>query len=347
MPLNTLFDARNLSRLEALLLAHPVTQTCLQGRLYAGEGQCLTALTLTRDLDVPLRLDAVTLGRLCMVPDGALVTATRSTERAATPAGIGILAHHARGAGEARNKVVVYCAEEGTALWIDSWREPGAALAQSAPSCFMCVAFGFMAITAYRLGLTRIGVIGSGQGEFLGEDVGPSKDYAVWPKFGFDAAVSAAEIDRYPERALHRATSIQDVRRAVPGWWEAHGTGRAMSFDLAAGSRSWAILFNYLYSSLAQEPRVDASVPPPPDTAARSELASAQDREEGRTYCEPAPVAIMPVGGKLLATLAGKPVAPKTASAESDAPSIDDAACGHHAENLPKPKRGMLRQSTL
>lgn len=328
MPLNTLFDARNLCRLEALLLAQPVTQTCLQGRLYASEGQCLPALTLTRDLDIPLRLDAVTLARLCMVPDGALVTTTGSAARAATPAGIGILADHAHGAGEARNKIVLYSSEEGTALWIDGWCEPGAALAQSAPSCFMCVAFGFMAITAYRLGLTRIGVIGSGQGEFQGEDVGRSKDYAVWPKFGFDAAVSAAEIDRYPERALHRATSIQDVRKAVPGWWEAHGTGRAMSFDLAAGSRSWAILFNYLYCSLAQEPRVDASVLTPPDTAARSELASAQDRAKGRTYFEPDPVTVLPVGAKRLATLAGKPVALETASADSGASSIDDTACG-------------------
>lgn len=303
MPLNTLFDARNLSRFEALLLAHPVAQACSQGRLYVSESQRLIALTLTRDLDTPLCLDSVTLGRLCMIPDGSLVTATRIAERESIPPGIGILARHAHSADSARNKVVVYCSEEGTALWIDDWRVPGTAVIQPAPSCFMSVAFGFMAITAYRLGLTRIGVICSGRGPFQNGDGGASTDYAVWPRLGFDAAVPAAEIDRYPDRALSRAPTIQELRRAAPGWWEDHGIGRSMSFDLAAGSRSWSILLNYLYAASQERCTVTAAKSVQGHGPARYEIAAALHRARVIANRTPDPDEILPVDGTLRASL--------------------------------------------
>jgi hypothetical protein len=110
-----------------------------------------------------------------------------------------------------------------------------------------------MAITAYRLGFTRISLLGAGRGPLPAADADTMVGYAVWPKFGFDAPVAPVELDRFPNRALYRASTIQDVRKAAPGWWEDHGSGRTMSFDLTAGSRSWSILLNYLYTALQKD----------------------------------------------------------------------------------------------
>lgn len=49
------------------------------------------------------------------------------------------------------------------------------------------------------------------------------------------------------------ATTVQEVRKNAPGWWEEYGSGRTMFFQFAANSRSWSILLHYLYSALMED----------------------------------------------------------------------------------------------
>lgn len=253
MAIHTIFDTRNLFRLEALLLEHPIAKKYFQGKLYDSLGAPLTELTITRDLDVPFQMNAVTVGRLFMIPDGSMVTAARVQEFADTPAGIDIRSHNIFLASDERNSVVVYRAAEGPAMWIDALYVRSILLARQAPRRLISVAFGFMAITAYRLGFTGISLLGAGRGPLPAADTDAMVGYAVWPKFGFDAPVAPVELDRFPNSALYRTTTIQDVRKAAPGWWEDHGSGRTMYFDLAGCSRSWSILLNYLYTALQED----------------------------------------------------------------------------------------------
>lgn len=74
--------------------------------------------------------------------------------------------------------------------------------------------------------------------------------FVVWPKFGFDAPLSPAELNTSPTAALRACETVQDVIAADIDWWTQCGRGRDMSFDLRANSRSWTILINYLYDVL-------------------------------------------------------------------------------------------------
>lgn len=53
-----------------------------------------------------------------------------------------------------------------------------------------------------------------------------------------------------PSEALRACRTVQEVIAVDPDWWNVHGRGRNMRFDLSADSRSWAILLHYLYQSL-------------------------------------------------------------------------------------------------
>lgn len=253
MTIPTTFDTRNLARLEALLLAHPVAQTFFQGVLYDGEGKPLTELIIDNGSNSGLVLDGRTIGRLFMIPDGSLVSAFRVREQQGTPAGIDIRYSNVFLSEGEQNSVIVYRSEAGPALWVDALFVRNIMLAADAPRRLMTVAFGFMAIAAYRLGFELITLYGAGRGPLSLAGADGLVGYAVWPRFGFDAEVFPVELDRFPKPALRHATSIQDVRKAAPGWWEDHGSGRTMAFDLAPNSRSWSILLNYLYTALQED----------------------------------------------------------------------------------------------
>ena len=74
--------------------------------------------------------------------------------------------------------------------------------------------------------------------------------YQVWPKFGFDAPLIPADLNAVPE--LDECKSVLDVIEVDALWWEAHGRGREMAFNLTPRSRSWEILLDYLYNLLAE-----------------------------------------------------------------------------------------------
>lgn len=253
MSINTIFEARNLFRIEALLFAHPLAQAYFQGKLYDGSGQRLATLRIDRGPDKTLLLDAVATGRLFMIPDGSIVTVARVNERADTPAGIDIQSSNIFLADDEHNSVVVYRSEDGPDIWSDALYIRNIMLAPHAPHRLTSVAFGFMAIAAYRLRFKHISLFAAGRGAPGGDHTDAMAGYMVWPKFGFDAPVVPVELDRFPTRALSRAATVQDVRRLAPGWWEKHGSGRSMYFDLTAGSRSWSILLNYLHTALLED----------------------------------------------------------------------------------------------
>lgn len=192
------FNDRNLVRLEAALLAHPIAEAYFQGRLYDSYGQPLTELNIQRTDVPPLRLDASTAGRLCMIPDGAMVTATRIDDRSDSPAGVNIHYSNIFIQNGLRNSVVVYRSQRGPALWIDALYIRNVLLVPHAPSRLTSVAFGLMAIAAYRLGFEHISLLAAGNGPLRKKIDDAFVGYAVWPKFGFDADVAAVELDRFP-----------------------------------------------------------------------------------------------------------------------------------------------------
>lgn len=253
MDINSTFNARNLVRLEAALLAHPVAQAYFQGRLFDGYGQPLRELNIHHTEGPPLRLNAATTGRLCMIPDGSLVTATRIDDRSEAPAGVDIHYSNIFIQNGQHNSVVMYRSQSGPAMWIDALYIRNVMLAPQAPPRLTSVAFGLMAIAAYRLGFQHISLLAAGGGPLRETSEDDLIGYAVWPKLGFDAEVASVELDRFPNPALTSAATVQDVRKNAPGWWEEHGSGRTMLFQLAANSRSWSILLNYLYTALMED----------------------------------------------------------------------------------------------
>lgn len=253
MTMHSTFDTRNLARLEALLLAHPVALNYFQGILYDSSGNPLRELVISDSNGMTRRLDANAASRLFMIPDGSLVSATHVNEMHGNPGGLNIRYSSLFLQDDEQNSIILYHTEDGTGIWIDALYVQSIMLAAHAPRRLMTVAFGFMAIAAYRLGFRFIDLYAASRGPLPHNTEEAMVGYAVWPKFGFDAEILPVELQRFPHRALQRAATIQDVRKAVPGWWEAHGSGRAMSFDLTANSRSWSLLLNYLYVTLQED----------------------------------------------------------------------------------------------
>jgi hypothetical protein len=123
-------------------------------------------------------------------------------------------------------------------------------LAGDTPERLATVAFGLMAISAYRLGFNHISLFAAGNGPIDPDDPDGFVGFAVWPKFGFDAPLDPAELNMAPSEAVRACRTVQEVIAVAPEWWDVHGRGREMHFDLSADSRSWTILLNYLYQSL-------------------------------------------------------------------------------------------------
>ncbi|MYM28320.1 hypothetical protein GTP58_08285 [Duganella sp. CY15W] len=126
-------------------------------------------------------------------------------------------------------------------------------LTGDAPERLASVAFGLMAILAYRLGFNHISLFAAGNGPIDPDNPDGFVGFAVWPKFGFDAPLALAELTMAPSEALRACRTVQEVIAVDPEWWNVHGWGRDMRFDLSADSRSWAILLNYLHQSLHRQ----------------------------------------------------------------------------------------------
>lgn len=253
MPTDPIFDRDNLARIEVMLRAHPISVGLFQGRLFDHTLQPLTEITIERSGGTAITLNAAAIGRLFMIPDDAIVTILKVHAQYEAPAGLDIRSHSAHLLEGESNSVIVYVSEEGAALWMAGLHINRIMLSPRAPERFTTVAFGRMAIDAYRLGFQHINLFAAGHGplEQAGEDA--LIGYAIWPKFGFDAPVLPAELHRFPDTRLTHAHTVQDVIAAAPEWWERHGSARAMTFNLTPHSRSWSILLHYLHNTLLED----------------------------------------------------------------------------------------------
>jgi hypothetical protein len=249
---DTHFNDENLKQAEAILLGHEIAREYFQGELYDRDNNRLVGMTLERQDGDVLELDEITTGRLFMIPDGSIVWALEVGENHDAPAGLDVQSTSPFLAEDEQNSVIAFRDETGPAMWVEALHVRRLMLANDAPERLGTVAFGLMAVTAYRLGFGHISLFAAGHGPLEPEDPDAFVGYDVWPKFGFDAPVAPAELNRSPAPGIAASRSVQDVIAVDPHWWTEHGTGRTMHFDLAAGSRSWSILLNYLYEALME-----------------------------------------------------------------------------------------------
>jgi hypothetical protein len=248
---NDPFDRDNLGPAETLLTEQEIARDYFQGELYQRDGVSrLGGITIDQPGGATLDLDESETGRLFMIPDGSIVWALTIREQGEAPAGLDVMSNNPFMAEDENTSVIAFRNDEGTSLRVDALYIRRLILADDAPERLATVAFGLMAISAYRLGFDHISLFAAGNGPIDPEDPEGFVGFAVWPKFGFDAPLEPAELNMAPSEALHACRTVQEVIAVDPDWWNVHGRGRDMRFDLSADSRSWAILLNYLYQSL-------------------------------------------------------------------------------------------------
>lgn len=114
-------------------------------------------------------------------------------------------------------------------------------LKKDAPAGIGTRIFASQVEAARQLGLQRIEVYAAGS---AGSDY---NGYYTWARLGYRAPLKADEMGRLPAE-LRGARDVGDLMATAAGrdWWRKNGSGRAMSFDLGAGSESLRHLQAYL-----------------------------------------------------------------------------------------------------
>lgn len=123
------------------------------------------------------------------------------------------------------------------------------------PSNYGAVAFSHLALKAYEEGLTEITLLAGGGAPQFAQQWGiPDMiGFIVWPKFGFDAPLEQAEIQKLPSH-LQGCTSVSCIVAKDPEWWaQIGGNGRVMKFDLTPWSKSWKTLLYYMYGVMSKK----------------------------------------------------------------------------------------------
>jgi hypothetical protein len=247
------FLDQSVGLLEDFLLGLPLG-SLFTGELYTGTDQRLPGLMLEGFTPDPIWLSPVEVGRLFMAPDLSIVDASNVPEgKDGTPAGVQLKSDNDFVQEDDPVIVVAYQDEDGPGVQLQSLHLVRVMLNEGAPQRFCTVAFGLMACTAYRLGFTKITLFAGGNGPPPDElEEGDLVGYMVWPKFGFDAELSAADVNSAPQH-LRTCRSVRALVDIDSEWWEEHGRGREMRFDLSPDSRSWRVLINYLYEVLSED----------------------------------------------------------------------------------------------
>ena len=237
MPTDPTFDRDNLARIEVMLRAHPIATNFFRGQLFDRYLQPLEELKIELRNGKAFMLSATEIGRLFMIPDDSVVTALRVQARGDAPAGLDVQSKSPYLLQGESNSVIIFASEAGAGIWMTGLHISRMMLSAYAPERLATVAFGLMAIDAYRLGFQHINLFAAGHGPLDEKDDDALIGYAIWPKFGFDAAVLPVELHRFPDARLKHARSVQDVLAAAPEWWEQHGSARTMMFDLTSHSQ--------------------------------------------------------------------------------------------------------------
>lgn len=246
MPDHLAFFLASVQPMELLLRDHPLAGL-FTGELFYDVDHKLTGLALPNFGENPVMLSPEQVGTLFMAPDESIVRILKLAEQAdGSPAGFSVTSDHPF--AEEPVEVIAYRSDDGNALQVSNLHIRKLMLDSAAPDRWCTIAFGLMAIMAYRLEFREITLYAAGRGPVTPDDPDEFVGYLVWPKFGFDAPLEP--VDLQGAEHLQNCQTVQDVMEIDPDWWSRHGSGRAMSFDLRPNSRSWNILLNYLFAVL-------------------------------------------------------------------------------------------------
>ncbi|NHZ37693.1 hypothetical protein [Massilia rubra] len=240
----------DIRKIESLLLGHEITRSYFRGELYDWLESRFDGIFLELIEKQPVKLDMETSARLFMIPDKSTARVLNVNEHGNAPAGMKIHFFNSFVPDGDQNSVIVFRMEKMPGVWCDALYIDTMMLRPDAPAGLCTVAFGLMAVTAWRLGFDHIQVYAAGRGPLCPRDSDAMIGYCIWPKFGFDAPVNVAEMSRHPTVSMHGLCTVQEVVARTPEWWDACGSGRLMQFDLYPTSQSWSILIKYLWTTL-------------------------------------------------------------------------------------------------
>ena len=244
------FDT-TLTAMEQLLLGTKIAVEHFNGRFHSIHGEPIAEVEIRGLWDHAVVMDSATVARLLMIPDSSSVAFGKVAEQQdGAPAGFSARFFNAYTRDDETNSLIAFMDNDGAMVSIESLYVQRIMLNVLAPKYFCTVAFGLMAITAYRHGFRKISLFAAGSGKELAADPDTLAGYDVWPKFGFDAPLMRVDLQRNALHALKDCQSVQEVLAIVPQWWADNGTPREMHFDLTADSRSWDILLDYLTAML-------------------------------------------------------------------------------------------------
>lgn len=154
---NDPFYRDNLNPAETMLTGQEIAREYFQGELYQRDGVTrLEGITIDQPGGATLELDESETGRLFMIPDGSIVWALTLKEEGEAPAGLDVMSNNPFMAEDENTSVIAYRDDEGTSLRVDALYIRRLVLADDAPERLATVAFGLMAISAYRLGFDHI-----------------------------------------------------------------------------------------------------------------------------------------------------------------------------------------------
>lgn len=237
---------------ETRLLSLPLG-SLFNGVLYDLNGAPIVSLQLPNWKNSRRQLSSADIARLFMAPDESVVSILYQREQSdGTPAGVNVVStNNFLQAGESI-VVVAYSSHYGSVLRFDALYLRQLMLAEQAPERFCTIAFALQACTAFRLGFSEIRLFAGGQG-FAGKALNAEDliGYQVWPKLGFDSPLQSVDLNRHPQFKACR--SVLDVVELDSAWWASNGRALEMQFDLAARSRSWQVLLDYVSGVLPWE----------------------------------------------------------------------------------------------
>lgn len=239
----TPYYTSHLAELHQRLLEHPVTAAHLNGTAIRLDGVELTAEDRFK-LPSACELTALEFAHLFSMFNGSRVHQQAEKLHGPDDAPPGLyftVVNTKLIRNQHKNKAGLVTLAMGTTdLFIDALHVDHFFLNKRAtPDGLGTFAFTLSAITAHLAGLAHITLVAAGGVGFSPRHVG----YTVWPRLGFDAVLLPGETQAAPQ--LVGCHTVQDVLAADPDWWEAHGSQRLMTFDLAAHSRSWQKLIPY------------------------------------------------------------------------------------------------------
>lgn len=116
---------------------------------------------------------------------------------------------------------------------------------------FGITSFALLALTARHYGFRKITLLAAGGSvthqQDWGQDASIWSGYRFWPSVGFDGPIDPSVWDRMDNGCggkgiPPRYGSVMEAFFQDKEWWQMHGNGGFLSFDLCHDSPSWSAL---------------------------------------------------------------------------------------------------------